>query len=172
MENHSIRNGLMYGFVAIAISLLFYFISPEILTSYSSWLTTIIGIYFMVMAVKGFKEDTEGYIGVGEAFKAAWLTFMVGTIISTIFTYVLYNIIDSSLLDLMREAQLDAIDKMAAMLNMDQSAIDSAKEGIEDSNPFDLKAVFIALPVAFLFPGAVIAIIIAAIMKKNPDNYA
>lgn len=169
MENHIIRNGILYGLGAILLTLGLYFIDHKIMMSYSSWVIYLIAIYFMVLTIQNYKNDQDGVITLGDAFSKAWLVFIIGITISGIFSFVLYNYIDISLLDTMREVQVEAIDKMASTFGMDQEAVDKAKSGIESANPIDLKAMLIALPISYLFPGALIAIVIAAIMKRNPE---
>ena len=166
MENHSIRNGILFGMAAVSLNLIFYFTSPKFMMGFGSWLIYLMGLYFMVMAVQSFKTQNEGYISLAEAFKAAWLTFVIGITMSGIFSFVLYNYIDIDLLDMLRESQIEALQKMAAMLNMDAAAVESAKIKIEDQNPFSLKSFALAMPVSYLFPGAIFAIIIAAVLKK------
>jgi phosphatidylglycerophosphate synthase len=168
MENHIIRNGIYYGVIAIVLTLALYFIDHEIMMSYSSWAIYLIGIWFMVMAVQAYRNEQEGYITLGDAFTKSWLVYVIGISISGIFSFVLYNYIDVSLLDTMRQVQMDAIDKMAGTFGMDQEAVDRAKAGLEGKNPLDLKAMLIALPISFMFPGALFAIVIAAIMKRTP----
>ena len=128
-------------------------------------------LYFMVMAVQNARNENEGFIGLGDAFKQGWLVFVIGISIHTAFTFVFYNYVDVSLLDVLKEAQVEALDKMAKTFNMSEADLEKAKSGIENENPFNLKSILIALPVSFLFPGALMAIVIAAIMKKDNPAY-
>ena len=137
--------------------------------SWGSLLGTAVVIYFMYKAVSATKIENGGLISLGEAFKSGWMVYIIGTVISTIFSFILMNYIDPSLLDLMRETQLEAIEKMSSLFNLPEEAREAQVTAIEEANPFGLGTLAMAIPISFLFPGAVIAIIMAAIMKKKDE---
>ncbi|MBK9150342.1 MAG: DUF4199 domain-containing protein [Saprospiraceae bacterium] len=168
MNQHFVNQGMLYAAATILITLALYFTDAGIMMKYSSWIVYLAALYFMVLAVQNTRNDNGGYIALSEAFKQAWLVFVIGISLHSAFSYVLYNYIDSSLLDVLRETQMESLEKMAKTFKMDEETLNKAKAEIEAENPFNLKALLIALPVSYLFPGSLMAIVIAAILKKDP----
>ena len=104
-------------------------------------------------------------------FTPAWLTYLLYAIASTLFTYIMLNFIDPGLLDLAREASIEAMEKLSGM--MGEEATQAAIEELEKSNPYSLPKLGIGLLFSLVFPGAVIALIIGLIVKKEkPEDWA
>ncbi|MBC7885955.1 MAG: DUF4199 domain-containing protein [Saprospiraceae bacterium] len=170
LENHPVRNGLILGVASIVFTLGLYLINPKFMLSWGSWAGIIIMVYFMRKSVLDQKKDNKGFISLGEGFKMGWLTYILGTVISTLFSFVLINYIDPSLIEILKDIQIEAIEQISKSFNMPEDTMQAQIEAIEDTNPFSVASLGIALPISFLFPGAVIAIIIASVLKKNvPD---
>src|SRR5690606_11238401 len=130
----------------------------------------IFNIVLMVIAVNEYRDANEGYILFKEGFKAAWLTFIIGVTIVNLFTYVLYNFIDPGLIDLAKEKTMEAIEKMGSLMGED--AMEASLEEIENSNPFGLPKVLLGILISFIFPGAFVAAIIAAVKVRKRNEFA
>ncbi len=167
MENHFVKNGLIMGVASIVLSLALYLINPKFMLGMGAWLGYAVVIYFMYKTIAEVRADNNEIISLGSGFKASWLSYIIGTIISTIFSFILMNYIDTGLLDLMRETQIEAIEKMADMFNLPEDVREEQIAAIESANPFGLGTLAMMIPMSFIFPGALIAVIMAAIMKKE-----
>lgn len=173
MGNNAIRNGLYMGGALVLLYLALYFVSPKVFLSWGSWISFAVYIYFMYNAAKEERASLGGYMSFGEGFKAAFLAFVVGGLISALFTYVMYNFIDPTLIDLTKEIALEAFEKMSGF--MGEEAAETAMETIEDqdfSTSYSIGNTLMGYLFSLIFPGAVIALIIAAIMKRTNNNYA
>lgn len=167
MQQHFVRSGALLGAATIVFNLIIYLISPKFLVSWGSWAGLVITIYFMSKAVKDTRNDLRGFISLSDAFKASWLTYVLGAFLTTVFMFILTNNIDPGLVDVVKQTQIEAIEEVAVFFNIPESQMEEQISMIEDTNPFGLATVALSLPLSFLFPGAVFAIIMAAIMKKN-----
>lgn len=171
MNSIVVKNGLLASGVAIVLGLIVYLIDPKGFLTWGSWLTMVPLVYFMVQASKETKEANGGYGSLREVFTPAWLTYFLYAIASTLFTYVMLNFIDPGLLDLAREASIEAMEKLSGM--MGEEATQAAIEELEKSNPYSLSKLSIGLLFSLVFPGAVIALIIGLIIKKEkPEDWA
>jgi len=169
MEQYPVRNGLISGAVQVAVLVLFYFISTLMLISFASIVCFFIYIGFMRQTVLQYKRDQDGYITFKDAFKGSWLTYIPGTVIVVVFNYILFNFIDPGLLEMQKEIALDAFEAMSKYLPMSDEDYDKQVAVLESQNPYSLYSLAIGLPVSFLFPGALIAAIMALVMRKeNP----
>ena len=169
MSHFAVRNGVISGAVQVAVLLLFYFISKMMLISFASVVCFFIYVGFMRQTVIQQRLEQGGYISFRDAFKWAWLTFIPSTVIVVLFNYLLFNFVDSQLIDMQREMAVDALEKMSKFLPVSDEDYEKQLEVVENQNPYGLFSLAVGLPVSFLFPGALIAAIMALIMKKeNP----
>jgi hypothetical protein len=171
MQNHFVKYGLMMGVASIILNVILYLYKPSLLLEAGSWIGLIIMIYFMVKSVSATKSENSGYLALNESFKSAWLAYVLGSFISSVFMFILVNYIDPTLIDTIRDTQIAVLKQTGQAFNLSEKDIDDQISTIEDTNPFGLAQIAVSIPVSFLFPGAILAIIIAAIMKKNrPDE--
>ena len=155
------------GAATIVFNIIIYLISPLFLVSWGSWAGLVITIYFMSKSVRDSRTDQHGMISLADAFKAGWLAYVLGAFITTIFMFILTNYVDPGLVDVVKQTQIEAIEEVGNFFNVPESQMEEQISMIEDTNPFGLATVALSLPLSFLFPGAIFAIIMAAIMKKN-----
>ncbi len=169
MQSIVINKGVQLGVVSVVFTLILYMMGGNAL-SYGGFLIPIVFIVYMVLAVKAFKASNEGVATFGEALLASWLTALIGGLISTIFTYVLYNFIDPDL-------QVKATEQAMAMVEtfagdqMDEEQYDEMIEKIEGANSFGLTAQ-ITNYITMSIMGFIVALIIAAITKKDKSEWA
>ncbi len=166
MKNSGILNGILAGVVAIILTLVFYFVDKSIVVSWGGWTVILIYIFFMYKAGKEARDQNGGFISFGNVLLPIFLTYGIGTLLASIFSYVLYNYIDSSLLDIQLDKAIEAMDKMRGF--MGDEAADTAIEQLEeDGISFGPGKVFLGWLWGLFLPGIIIALIMAAIMKKN-----
>jgi len=95
----NLTNGLILGLIGIVYSLLMYFFNLTFnkALGYILLLILIVALYFLV---KSYRDNyLHGYITFGRAFGAGVIISLYFAIISAIFVYVLYKIIDPGLMD-------------------------------------------------------------------------
>lgn len=169
MSNPSIKYGVYAGVILIVIDLVLYLVSPKAMIMASSYIALPIIVVSMILAVRDFKAENEGFASFKEAFTASWLTYLFTGLITSFFTYLLYNFIAPDLLELAIQISAEAIEKMKGM--MGEEAYEAAMESMENKNPMDLQSTLLSLPVKYIF-AAVLALILAAAMKKDRDPFA
>ncbi|MFN8320530.1 MAG: DUF4199 domain-containing protein [Saprospiraceae bacterium] len=171
MNSIVVKNGLLASVSAIVLGLIVYLISPKGFLTWGSWLTMVPLVYFMVQAAKETRETIGGFATLREVFTPAWITYLFYAIASTLFTYVMLNFIDTGLLDLARQASIEAIEKLSGM--MGEEATQAAIEELEKSNPYSISKLAIGVLFSLVFPGALIALIIGLVLKKQrPEDWA
>ena len=128
----------------------------------SSILSWVVYIGTIVMAVR-FHRDNQlgGYISFGRAFGIGMIATLAMAVISAIWTYLFFSVIAPEVLDIMSEA---ALENMPA---------DQAEQAGDMMGMF-MSGGFMSIAVLFgtLFTGAIISLIVAAIMKKPRPNFA
>lgn len=173
MGNHFIKYGLFYGLVSVAYTMLLYMVAPKLLFDMKIALAAsiILPIIFMYMATKATREDQEGLMSFGEALKPSFLTYALGSLIAILFSFVFYNFIDPGMLEVQQEVAVDVAESVVNMMGGDQGAIEEAREAIMAEEPsFSIGQAIISWLGALVLPGLIIALIMSAIMKKNPSH--
>ena len=168
MGNHPVRFGLIAGGLQISMALMLYFTNKDYYLSYGFIIGHVVFIYFMVLAAQSHKKDLNGLISLSDAFKPAWLTYILAASISTIFTFILLNYIDPELASYLKKMQIEAFDKAAVLLKLSESEKVAQKDLLENAEPYGLKTLAFNLPFSFILTGELLALIIAAFIKKDP----
>lgn len=173
MENHSVKNGLFFGLASIAYTLIVYLVSPKMLFSGFTGLLValVMTVIFMVMAAKAERADNEGFLSYGEALKTTFFVFVIGSLISTIFSYILYNIIDPSLIDLMKESAVETATKMAEFFGAPEDQLDQIREEVMNQDMSMGVGRMILQWVYSLIFGFIVSLIVSAVVKKNAPSY-
>lgn len=165
LENPAIKNGILAGIASAVFVLLLYLVNPRWIFGFPSYITTIIIIVMMVQSVKAEKKLLE-YAAFSDVLKPAFLTFVIANLIYVIFYYILVNFIAPELLDVQKEITIEMIGKMSGL--MGEEGTEAALEQLEARNfDFGLKTAAWTYAFGLIFPGFIIAAIIAAVMKDR-----
>jgi len=128
----------------------------------ASIIQMVVYVVAIVLAIKEHREeDLGGYISFGRAFTVGILTTLVLAIINAIWTYIFMSFIAPDMVDMIMDAQMQAMSEQG----MDEDAIEQAIEmskGFMSPGMISVMSIF-----GSLFMGAIISLITSAIMKKN-----
>jgi len=171
MQNPIIKNGVFAGLAGILLMLVLYLAAPSMMTS--PWISLVsfaIIIIFMVMAVSNFKAQNNGFASFGEALLQSLGVAGVATIIGSIFSYLLYNVIDPGLVDVLKEASIAQIESMEGLIG--EEGVDKALDDLENQEfTFGFgKILFGAISAMVIY--LIISLIVAAITQKKPKGAA
>ena len=167
MKNIAIKYGVIGGITGIILMLILWFVNAKFFLSYHYYLGAVVIIYFMYKSAAEVKKANGGYITFGEVFKPLFITFVFGTLIFALFQFLMFNFIDTGLIDLQKEMAQEAIEKLSQYLDNEEFT-EKMQEAIDEQN-FDMS--FFKVMSSWVFSliwGAVISLIMSAVMKKNP----
>jgi hypothetical protein len=168
MGNPSVKNGLMGAGVAIIVYLILWLIDPTSYLKFGSWIGLVIALFFMYRAAKEARDLNGGFIEFAELFKVTFIMIVIMTAITSLFAYILFNFIDSNLIEIQKQIVAESMEKMSGMLGEDKMA--EITEKLEEQD--------YSLTIGKLIQGwaiglilwAIAAAIMSAIMKKkNPE---
>ena len=158
------KYGGIAAMIGIAIGLIMYMadmVDPSDSTI-SSIVQLLVFVGAIVLAIKEHREDDlGGYISFGRAFTVGILTTLFLAVINAIWTYIFMGFIAPDMVDMIMEAQMQAM----ADSGMGEDEIEQAMEitkGFMSPGMISVMSIF-----GSLFMGAIISLIVAAIMKKN-----
>lgn len=162
--------GLYLGALLALITVISYAVNIQLLTNMWVGIFIMIAIIvFGIIAVAKVKQAQNGFASFKQAFTSYFLTVLIGLIISTLVSYLLFNFIDTDAAETLKEATIEKTVQMLEGFNSPSEAIDKAVEQIESQNQYSLGNIAKGLA-GYLVFFSIIGLIVAAAMKKSNPN--
>lgn len=168
-----LKYGLSLGAFSILLQLTLYLINPSLLFDWKIGLGigVLFSCLFIFLAQKEMKQADDGFLSFGEAFVVGWKTYALGTLLATLFTFVLYNFIDSSLGDLQKEYSIELVEEMAESFNFDDEVLEAQIEAIEEKDVnSNIGELLLGWGIIILTLGSILSAIMAAISKNGRSD--
>ncbi len=157
--------GAILGFVSVFLSLVFYFLGKST-ANWTSWITWLVNLALIVYLMLHYrKEYLGGYASFGQIFLMVLVSAgVISTIITVVYTYLLYTVIDPGLLDQMR---IIAEERVMNNSRIPESMYDDVLERMAKTMTvsYMTKMGLIIGPVL----NAIIGLIVAAFLKKEEE---
>lgn len=157
----NINNGLILSLLGIVYSLVIWIMNLTFnrVQGYVFMVVLIVVLYFLL---KSYRDNyMYGRITFGQAFGAGVVIFLYFSIISAIFSYLMYTVIDPEL----SAKQLAFTEEMLSRRNMPQQALDAAMEVQKKL----MKPGIISLLSIFgnMFTGAIMSLLVAIFVRQE-----
>ena len=157
----NLTNGLILGLIGIVYYLIMYFFDLT-LNQVQGYVFLVITIVVLFFLVKSYRDNyLHGQMTYGQAVGAGMVIFLYYSIISAVFIYILYAVIDPGLID----KQLAMAEEMMLKRGLPQEAMHTAMKVQQKM----VKPGIIA-PLSILqhmFYGLIISLIIGIFVKKQ-----
>ncbi|WP_303316017.1 DUF4199 domain-containing protein [Flavivirga abyssicola] len=163
--------GLYLGAILALLTVIAYAVNLGLLTNMWYGIFILITIIVLgIMSVAKTKQLQNGYASFKEAFTSYFLTVLIGLVISTFISYILFNFIDTDAAEVLKEKTIEKTVQMLESFNTPSDAIAKSVEQIESQNQYSLGNIAKGLA-GYLVLFSIIGLIVAAAMKKsNPDT--
>jgi len=166
-KNIGLNYGITLGFATIAISVATYMVDMPLKTG---WISGVLGIGFMialiVLGIKKYKEENNGYLSLAEALKVGLAIALIGGIISSLYQLVFLSYIDPEYISRVQELQLEKM--LEEKPNMSEDQIQMMQDmGSKFSSPW---ISFAGALIGNLFFGFIFALIGGLIFKKEENS--
>jgi hypothetical protein len=165
------KNGIKYGTISGLFSV-FYMIALYVVDYklfINIWLGVIVMLAFLAIGIfqlLELRKNLGGFMTYKEGFTGYFISALIGILISTSFSIVLFNIIDTATRDLIHEAlitfQVENLQKWNVPAADIKKAVDDLKETPQFSTVGLLYGILKSLLGSIFF-----GLILAAIFKKN-----
>jgi len=162
------KYGLIGTLISIGIGLGMYLM--DMIDPANNTLSTIINtaifLGVLVFSIKTYRDiDLNGFVSFGRAFGTGFMTTLIMSILGAIWTYVFFTFVAPDMMDLImditREQQTEAMVAQGASEDEIEQAIEMTASFMSPGF-FTIVALFMSL-----LSGAVISLIVAAVMKKD-----
>ncbi len=167
-QNASIVWGVGLGVISSIVTLIIWMVDVTFLGNWMYGLSIlVISIVVLVLATKARRKQLGGYITFKEAMLACFSTYIVSLVISIIFSFVLYNVIDPELGTTMKTVAVENTSKMLENFGMDEDAMEEALVNVEEADYSYGAAKAGGNLLWGALVGAIISAIIALVIRKE-----
>ena len=139
IKKNGINFGLILAFLLALPTLVGYAFANSIFVSY--W---TLGYVFLVVIVLGLfvigstKKDLGGFINFKNAFTAYFLMLLIGIVISTLISIVVFNFVDPGFKEVIKEKTIEKVESqrdwvMTKMANASQEQVDEANDKFDEA---------------------------------------
>ena len=109
-RNFALRNGFLLGLLYCFVVVLFYFLNLEML--FSGWgFSVVFWILFLVFPIYLLQTHELGLSKFKDVFSVIFLGFVSATLVYSLFTWVLYTLIDPSVLQIYVELMMEKVNQ-------------------------------------------------------------
>ncbi|WP_339894084.1 DUF4199 domain-containing protein [uncultured Algibacter sp.] len=159
--------GLYLGVFLALITVLAYALNLELLTNMWVGILILIAIIiFGIISVAKVKQAQNGFASFKQAFTSYFITVLIGLLISTLVSFLLFNVIDTDAADVLKEKTIEKTVEMMENFNTPTEVIAETVEQMESQNQYSIGNVTKGLA-GYLVVFSIIGLIVAAAMKKN-----
>ncbi len=172
LQKYIMTHGLILGLIQTTVYYLAYFINSMWLASmwFGMVFLLLIGIY-SVVAVKNYRKQQGGFMSLKEGFINMFFMLLVRSIIVTIFSILLFHVIDTNLAAFIKDRTIENTVGFMEKFNVPQEKVDKTVESLQDMDKqFTILAQFNSIVYGSIF-SAIFAIIVAAILKKERNPF-
>lgn len=163
--------GLYLGIALILITVLIYAFDISLMTEWYLMVVNFILILVLAtMAVKKAKSMSDSLFTFKDAFSAYFLTIFLGLLIATVFSLLLFNVVDPEAAETLKELTMEKQAEMFENFGMPEAQINEAMAKMQEENTFSIKNVAISFASQLVFFSIVGLIVALVFREKEPTN--
>lgn len=160
------------GIVSALITATIYAVDINLFIS--GWLgISIIGVYIIISIILLIKtkKDLNGNFPFKEAFTTYFIAALIGIAISTLFNIILFNFIDPSVKETLKELTAKYTMEMLQKFNTPTAAINEAMKKLNENNPYSIVELLKGSIYNIVF-NSIFGLLMAAFFKSNSTQQA
>ena len=161
--------GLYLGGALAVMTILAYAAYLDLLTKW--WYGILMAIVIICVGIYSIAKSKglqNGIISFKEAFGSYFITTILGVLISTVVTYILFNIIDPEAAETLKQKTIEATINMMEGFGTPAEAVAEAVDQMEKTDNFGLGNIAKSMAIQIAFFG-VIGLIASLVMKKSEE---
>ena len=168
------KNGLTYGvilgLISVASTTLIYVIDIKLFMSW--WLggiSLVLNILIGVFLVSKTKKQLNNNITFKEAFSVYFIAGALGSTISALYNYVLFNFIDPQVKETLKEMTIKYTVEMMEKFGTPKEALNQTIAELQKADNYSLGNIIMGLLFVYIIV-AVFGLILAAIFKSKTSS--
>ena len=158
-----LKYALLTSVAVILWSLVLYLTEMEKsdIGPYLNWVSYIIMLIFMYLAMNEEKQANEGFLSYGSAFKTGFFMILIVSAIVTVYTYMYFSFINPEIIQFIHDKTIMDMEEKG----MNQEQIDMAMGYTDKFLQPGIMTVFAFF--ANIIMGTILALVVAAFVKKD-----
>lgn len=175
VESSSSKNlGVLYGLinagVAIVFTVILYLGGAKMFVSPVAYVGVVLPIVVCVIGALQIKKQRGGYLEFSEALKATFLILVIGSLIATLFQFILFNYIDVSFREAMAQVTAEQAEKLMRRFGAPEDDIDKAVEDTLNKNNYTIGRLLLGFVFGCIW-WFIVALIVSAIVKRKRPQF-
>jgi len=166
--NYIMKYGLILGLSQIMITLIAYILGIEAMTSY--WLSAIVLILIISVVIYSgvqWRKINGGYLSFSDAFFVMLFVYAAAGIVTLLFNFTLYNVINPELPAVMQEAIIDKTMESLEKYNAPEETVEETMMQLQNMKEnFTISAMTISYFWSIIVEG-VFSLIVAIFIKRK-----
>jgi hypothetical protein len=168
------KNGISYGIITGIVSALITASIYSIdLNLFTAWWVTLISIssYIIISIVllSKTKKELKGIFSFKDAFTTYFISAVIGILISVVFNIILFNFIDPSAKESIKELSIKYAVEMMQKFNTPSSAINEAVKKLQETDQFSIIELIKGSLFSIVF-SSLFGLLLALIFKSKPTQ--
>jgi hypothetical protein len=169
---NALRFGAIIGVVSIGITVLLYAIDYALLAQLKT-LFILLAVYIGLVIYGGinYRKQIGGYLSYGKAFQHGFVSLVVAGLIGTVFSFILYNVIDTELPQKLTDATVENTEAMLRGFGTPEDQIETQMEKVRQETPERFTALGLVKQFGWglIFNAVLAAITSIFVRKKEPE---
>jgi hypothetical protein len=162
--------GVLYGLInagaAILFTVILYLGGAKMFVSPLAYAGMVIPIVVCVLGGLQIRKQQGGYLEYSEALKNTFLILIIGSLIATIFQYILFNYIDVSFREALAQVTAEQAEKLMRRFGAPEDDIDKAVETTLNKNNYTIGKLLMGFVLGCIW-WFIVALIVSAIIKRK-----
>ena len=170
IKKNGLTFGVLSGIVSALITSTIYAIDLNLFVSW--WIGVVSMVIYLIISVvllTKTKKEMNGIFVFKDAFTTYFISAVVGTVIGTLFNILLFNVIDPSLQDTLKEITIKNAVEMMQKFNSPAAAINEMIAKMQENNPYSVVELLKGSVFSIVF-SSIIGLIMAAFFKSKSQE--
>lgn len=168
ISNTSINNGLFLGLILIIFSVALSYANPTLFIQSKSFLLSVPFVLILIKAASEFRKESDGYARFGQLFNITFFCAAIAVVICTLFEFILFNYIQTDLIEVERSLSLEALEKTRDLLG--EEYVTKNKKLIESAELHSIGQTFGYLLTRMVFPAGLFSSFVSLIFQRKRNQ--
>lgn len=161
------KYGPIIAAIGITYTLLAYLIDMKLMVNMWAGISLwVINFILLIISVRAAKKMMDGFISFKNAFSTFLLTFVLSSLLTTVFAILLFGVVDTDAADQLQELTIETSVSFMEKLGTPESEIEKQVAAMEENNQFSALSQVKGFFMGIVFY-AILGLIVAAVMKKD-----
>ena len=170
IKRNGVTFGILSGIVSALITATIYAVDLNLFVSW--WIGVVSILIYLVLGIvllSKTKKEMNGLFVFKDAFTTYFISAVIGIVIGTAFNILLFNVIDPSAQDTLKEITIKNAVAMMQKFNSPAAAINEMIAKMKENNPYSVLQLLKGSVFSIVF-SSIIGLIMAAFFKSKSQE--